>query len=140
MDDELIARFVENEGIRKSAYQDSLGYWTIGIGVCIDARKGLGLTTEECFYLLKNRLVLLKQSLSAYDWFARCNETRQGVLIEMAYNLGVSGLLGFKKTIAFIENFQYAGAAKEMANSRWAGQIGSKRLKDLQARMSSGRY
>ena len=34
MDDELIARFVENEGIRKSAYQDSLGYWTIGIGVC----------------------------------------------------------------------------------------------------------
>ena len=29
-----------HEGVRRSAYQDSLGYWTIGVGHLIDARKG----------------------------------------------------------------------------------------------------
>ncbi len=36
-----------DEGEVLHAYQDSLGYWTIGIGVLIDKRKGGGITKAE---------------------------------------------------------------------------------------------
>lgn len=46
----------DDEGYRKSAYQDHLGFWTIGIGTLIDERKGAGITVDEAKYLLRNRL------------------------------------------------------------------------------------
>lgn len=140
MDEQLIAKLVEHERIRQFAYTDTKGFVTVGIGRCLDSKRGKGLSIDECFYLLNNDIKDFKKELSKFDWFEKTNEVRQGVLIEMAFNLGVTGLLGFKKTIEYLENFQYAGAAKEMANSRWANQIGTKRLKDLQNRMNTGRY
>jgi len=140
LDDRLIGVLVEHEGLKRNAYEDSLGFLTIGIGRLIDSRKGGGLSADECFYLLRNDLSSLHASLEKYDWFLKCNDVRQGVIIEMAFNLGLKGLMGFKKTIDLIEQFQYAAAAKEMADSRWAKQIGPKRLENMQLRMASGRY
>ena len=44
----------------------------------------------------------------------------------MAYNMGVGGLLGFRKTLGFIEAGDYASASVEMLNSRWATQVGGR--------------
>jgi len=140
VDEQLIAKIVEHEGIRTSAYQDSLGYWTIGIGRLIDARKGGRLTTDECFFLLENDIKSVKSELVRYSWYNKQNETRKGVLIEMAFNLGTKGLVNFKKMIACIDSGNFEGAVKEMADSKWATQIGAGRLKDLQSRMKLGYY
>jgi lysozyme len=43
----VIEQLTREEGKRRSAYQDHLGYWTIGVGRLIDARKGGGLSDEE---------------------------------------------------------------------------------------------
>lgn len=42
-----------DEGRVPHAYQDHLGYWTIGVGHLIDKRKGGGLTPDEVDYLLE---------------------------------------------------------------------------------------
>jgi GH24 family phage-related lysozyme (muramidase) len=52
-----------DEGCRSSAYQDSRGFWTIGIGICIDARANCGLTDEEIQFLFNNRVTQAKTSL-----------------------------------------------------------------------------
>ena len=140
VDEKLIDRIVEHEGIKRFAYTDTLGSVSVGIGRCLDAKKGKGLSVDECFYLLSNDIKELKPELEKYSWYNKQNETRKGVLIEMAFNLGVNGLLNFKKMIACVDNGNYEGAVKEMSNSKWATQIGAGRLKDLQSRMKFGHY
>src|SRR3546814_8522584 len=44
------------EGRIPHAYQDSLGYWTIGVGRLIDKRKGGRLTNVEIDMLLANEI------------------------------------------------------------------------------------
>ena len=47
---------LQEEGFRRSAYTDHLGFWTIGIGKLIDAKKGGGITLAEAFFLLRNEI------------------------------------------------------------------------------------
>ena len=97
----LIERLLlRDEGFRRSAYQDHLGYWTIGIGKLIDARRGGGITREEAFYLLRNEIrekdTALRAFLPGYD---DLDEVRRAVLLSMAFQMGVSGLFGFRNTL-----------------------------------------
>lgn len=139
-DEMLISRIVEHEGIKQFAYTDSHGYTTIGIGRCIHAGKGRGLTPEECFMLLRNDLIYFRNMLLKYDWFVKQDIVRQNALVELAFNLGVNGLLGFKKMIAALTVNNYSQAAKELVDSTWAKQVGSRRAEDLHYRIFTGRY
>jgi lysozyme len=136
----LEQRLIEHEGIKKSAYNDSRGYLTIGIGFLIDPKMNAGLSIEECMMILRSRILNLERQLSQYPWFNIQDQVRKGVLIEMAYNLGVNGLLGFKNMIAALGDRQVGTAAVEMGKSLWATQIGQARLKDMQGRMREGSY
>lgn len=112
-----------DEGFRASAYQDHLGYWTIGIGKLIDARKGGGITLEEAKYLLRNEVEAKEKAMDAtIPWWRALNETRQAVLLSMAYQLGVSGLLLFRNTLAAVKEGRFGDAADGMLASRWASQ------------------
>jgi lysozyme len=140
VDEQLISKIVEHEGMKPSAYQDSLGYWTIGIGTLIDERKGGKLTTDECFYLCRNRLALRRKELSAFKWFTQQNTVRQDCLVELAFNLGTSGLLSFKKMIAALEVNNYSVAAKELKDSKWSTQVSKSRVDDISCRLFYGKY
>lgn len=112
-----------DEGEKLSAYQDHLGFWTIGVGRLIDSRKGGGLTKEESEYLLDNDIRRKTAEVkAAIPWFENLSEARQGVLLNMAFQMGTEGLLKFKKTIAMIEAGKYEAAAAGMLNSLWAKQ------------------
>ena len=50
----------------------------------------------------------------------------QSALAQMAYNLGVPRLMQFKKMWAALEQGNYAAAADEALDSRWAEQVGSR--------------
>lgn len=136
----LEQRIIEHEGIKKSVYKDSLGLYTIGIGFLCDPSKNAGLSIEECMMILRYRLANLEKQLSQYAWFTIQDPVRRSVVIEMAYNLGVNGLLGFKNMIAALGDRQVGTAAVEMGKSLWAEQIGEARLKDMQGRMREGSY
>ena len=141
-DTELEARareqLIRDEGEVLHAYQDSLGYWTIGIGRLIDRRKGGGISKEESAYLFTNdfnrKLAEVRRHI---PWFDRLDVARQGVLLNMAFQMGVSGLLGFKNTLAMIERGDYGAAAEGMLNSLWARQTPN-RAKRLSEQMRTG--
>jgi len=50
----------------------------------------------------------------------------------MAFNLGITRLLNFKKFLGALELKHYKTAAEEMMDSRWATQVGPRatRLRD----------
>ena len=141
MIDKLTAQLRRDEGQRPLAYQDHLGYWTIGVGRLIDSRKpGAGLRPDEIYYLLRNdindRVAALTKAL---PWFDRLDESRQGVLINMAFQLGTTGLLGFKSTLALVADGKYAEAAEQMLKSKWATQTPD-RAKRLAEQMKTGEW
>ena len=139
MDDKLVNKIVEHEGIRKYAYTDTTGHITVGVGRNL-SQGGEGLSTDEIFYLLKNDIARIQKDLSNYSWFKSLNDVRQGALVELAFNVGVSGLLGFNRMIGCLDAKNYAGAAKELQNSTWATQVSIARSKDMVERLSYGRY
>ena len=120
---DLKSQLLREEGAESCAYQDSLGFWTIGVGRLIDARKGGGLSNEEIDFLLENDIkTKTREVLLALPWMPRLSEPRQAVLIGMAFQMGIGGLLKFKRALGSIEDGQYAEAAVEMLESKWGNQ------------------
>jgi len=64
-------------------------------------------------------------------------QTRKDVLTEMAFNLGIPRLNGFKKMWKAIENGDYETAADEQLDSKWARQVGVRAMR-LSKRMREG--
>lgn len=136
----LRAQLMRHEGVVPHAYQDHLGYWTIGAGRLIDARKGGGLSKAEIDLLLDNDIEKHRKELFARaPWISELDQVRGEALINMAFNLGVTGLLEFKKTLAAVRRGDYQEAAAMMLQSTWARQVG-KRAVELSEQMRTGQY
>lgn len=140
MIEQLTRQLRRDEGVRAHLYFDSEGYATIGVGRLIDARRGGGLRESEIDYLLANDIEEAVAALrDRLPWFDSLNEARQGVLANMAFNLGVDGLLGFKRTLALVERGEHDAASVEMLDSKWARQVG-RRADRLSEQMRTGRW
>lgn len=138
MKSELIKQLRRDEGEVLTAYQDSLGFWTLGIGRLIDKRKGGGITSEEASYLLNNDIDRCHaELLRNAPWMALLDHARLGVMLNMSFQLGVAGLLGFKNTLAMVRRGDYEGASTGMLNSLWARQT-PERAKRLANQMRTG--
>lgn len=141
MIDQLTAQLRRDEGVKPAAYQDHLGYWTIGVGRLIDSRKpGTGLRPDEIDYLLRNDIADRVASLrKALPWFEKLDQARQGVLINMAFQMGTAGLLAFRHTLALVRDEKYTEAAEQMLKSKWAEQTPA-RAKRLSEQMKTGEW
>ena len=69
--------------------------------------------------------------------FSKLDRERQAVLVNMAYNLGPSGLAEFNSTIGAVGKGDFDAAADSMLKSKWAKQTGP-RAKRLAERMRKG--
>lgn len=123
--DELtVAELRRDEGVVRHAYKDSLGYLTIGVGRLIDKRKGGKLSDDEINYLLMNDIKECVADLDKHlPWWRSLSDVRRRVLVNMRFNLGMQGLLGFRNTLRFIEAGDYKRAAENMLKSLWAKQV-----------------
>lgn len=117
-----IERIKLHEGFRDNVYLDSLGFPTIGYGT------KLPITEEEASVLLGLRLNIMKTQLE--DRISHFPIEIQDVLIEMAYQMGVKGLLNFVNMFHALNNKDYKMAADEMLDSRWYEQT-PKRAEEL---------
>ena len=101
-------------------YKCTEGYDTIGYGFAI---KDLVLTEDICDIILERKVAELKlriqQKFPFYDDMA---QAVQDVVVEMCYQMGVSGFSKFKKTIDHLMRKDYKAASEEMLDSRWAKQ------------------
>lgn len=127
----------KHEGLRLQMYQDSIGKWTIGYGRNLTDR---GLSHDEAAYLLENDLSgAIKDVLTHLPWVEALTEPRQAVVVEMAFNMGMPKLLGFKNTLKAMQLGNYDLAAVGMLSSRWAEQVGRRAL-TLADQMRSGQW
>ena len=118
----IVDQLRRDEGESPTCYQDHLGNWTIGVGRLVG--RGGGLRPDEIAYLLNNDIIDRRESLTiALPFFTALSSARQGVLINMAFNMGTAGLLKFKNMLAAVEAGQWGVAAKEMLDSTWARQV-----------------
>lgn len=138
--DKFIETLIDHEGKRKSAYKDSLGWWSIGIGRLIDARKKAGLSQEEMIYLLKNDIETARKPLEKLEWFNKLDKVRQEVFIELCFNMGYDNLMKFKRTIGAVKEGKYEVAAEYLLESLWARQVKSRRANNVAKRLRTGRY
>lgn len=140
MKSELTKQLRRDEGVEYSAYQDHLGYWTIGVGRLIDSKKGGHLTDTEVDFLLANDIDKFTSQVGQFlPWTAKLDDARKGVLINMAFNLGTQGLLGFKNTLKMIEEGRYEEAATAMLQSKWANQVKGRATR-LAEQMRTGKW
>ena len=112
---ELLERVLLHEGFRTKPYMDTLGVSTFGHGLTY-------ITYEESKNIVRDRMRYIWNKLSNDNWVAILPEPIQGVLIEMAFQLGMTGLSKFKKMWTALEKHDYPTAADEMLDSKWAKQ------------------
>lgn len=131
MIEKVIQELKEDEGYRAEKYQCSEGVWTVGYGTTLPftsneiekVGKDLPLDKERAEILLRMRLNDAINGLNvALPWLEKAPEAVKEVLYNMAYQLGVKGVLKFKKSLDLIERKEYFKASIEMLNSRWHKQ------------------
>lgn len=125
--EDLRADIEREEGRVRHVYQDHLGFWTIGLGFLVDERKGGGLYDEEINFIRDNRITKLTRELNdRMPGYRLYPEIIRRALFLMAYQMGVSGLLGFKQMLAAIDAEDYQAAATHALDSRWARQTAAR--------------
>ena len=128
---------MRDEGLRLKPYTDTTGHLTIGFGRNLTT---VGLSLAEAEVLLDNDIQRAAADVqAALPWTGGLDEPRRAALINMAFNLGVQGLLGFPKMLAACERGDWRLAAVEAISSRWAQQVGA-RAGRLAAQLETGRW
>ena len=119
----------KHEGVRLKVYKDTTGHDTIGYGRNLDFR---GISMAEAEVMLQNDIAQTVRTLEPYTWYQGLDATRQAVLVDMAFNLGVKGLLGFTTFLNFLLVRDFAAAADDMLATKWARQVGHRAIEDAE--------
>lgn len=130
---------VKNKEGRHIAYKCPAGKITIGTGRNLDDR---GLSDDEAILLLVNDVIHWAEGLEGHlgaEVFEEIGPARRAALINMAHNLGLSGLFGFKQMLKALKAGDYGKAAVEALNSKWASQVGARAL-ELAEQIKTGEF
>ena len=130
----LKKRIKKNEGYSKKPYKDQLGFYTIGFGHLI--------RPYEKIYFKKTFSKKYFEELFEYDFNIALNcykkflykknhkKAEKELLIEMIFQLGIKGVLKFKRMLFYLNNKKKYMASLEMIDSLWYKQT-PKRVLDL---------
>ena len=122
----IVELIKKHEGFRTYPYRDSVGKLTIGYGRNLEDR---GINKDEATYLLESDVSDFTQQLKdRLYWFDSIHENAQLVLIDMAFNMGLNGLLSFHQTLEHIKNENYKAASITMLQSKWEKQVGNRAI------------
>jgi len=121
---DIYSQLRRDEDEKLFPYKDTRGKTTIGVGRNLTDR---GIRQTESELMLTNDVAEVRAALEAsLAWFNSIDEPRQGVLCNMAFNLGVHGLLGFHRALNYMSEGDWNAAAVELEGSTWAGQVGAR--------------
>lgn len=124
MTETLEQQLIRHEGLRLKPYRCPAGKLTIGVGRNLD---DVGITEQEAIMLLRNDINRCQYDLfNQLPWVSELPLGVQDALVNMCFNLGTHGLMGFKRFLATLEAGHYQEAAAEMLRSNWAKQVGNR--------------
>nr|DAI57540.1 MAG TPA: lysozyme [Caudoviricetes sp.] len=124
----LLENIKAHEGYRREIYKDSVGKPTVGYGFLVAALspdelklnggKAEPMSRETAEEILNLKLTKLrKRVLECLPWLSSKPQSIQDTILEMAYQLGLAGLMGFRHTLGCIEAGDYAQAARNLRAS-----------------------
>ena len=117
---DLLESIKKHEGFVEHVYDDSLDIPTIGYGFAI---KDLVLDEDIAEEILIRKLEKLKRNAnSRFKWLEDMPQEIQAVVLNMCYQLGVTGVSKFRKAISALQEGEWHEAADEMLDSLWARQ------------------
>lgn len=133
----LVEQLYRDEGCRLTPYRDSVGKLTIGVGRNLD---DVGIRPDEAMILLQNDLQRAQADvLRELPWAYNLDLIRRAALTNMAFNMGIAGLLQFKHLLASMQAGKWEDAADAALNSKWAQQVGA-RASRLAEQIRSGKW
>lgn len=116
-----------DEGVKLKPYRCSAGALTVGVGHNLDAK---GISEAVSDLMLSEDIADAMADLDReLPWWRKLDGVRQRVLVNMTFNLGIGGLLGFRNTLRFVQRGQYLDAAQGMLQSKWARQVGKRAVR-----------
>ena len=126
----VVEKIANEEGYKPDLYYCTEGYPSIGYGFNIDQVR---MPREVADLWLRMIIDDLKVEFLKYPWFTKLVYPRQIVILDMAYQMGVSGVLKFKGMIAALSVHDYEKAAVELMDSKYARQTPNraKRNRDI---------
>lgn len=124
----LLENIKAHEGFRDHIYKDSVGKPTVGYGFLVAALspdelklnggKAEPMSRETAEEILNLKVTKLRKRVpECLPWLASKPQSVQDTILEMAYQLDIAKLLGFKYTLQCIEAGNYAQAAKNLRES-----------------------
>jgi len=117
----IVGQLRRDEAVRYFPYHDTVGKITIGVGRNLS---DVGVSDLEINFMLANDIQKVTDQLTAhFAWFKSLDIARQGVLINMAFNMGFAGLCRFQSFLGFVEQGDWENARREMFDSAWAVQV-----------------
>tara|TARA_R100001132_G_C3216715_1_gene57129 strand:+ start:125 stop:550 length:426 start_codon:yes stop_codon:yes gene_type:complete len=136
----LAERLMEHEGFVPKIYKDTRGLATIGYGHLITKQdpfiEDVEYPEEELYDLFLKDLQKAKNGAEEIvGHIKELHPTAKEIITEMVYQLGVTGVRRFLKTLLHLENRDYKNASLEMLDSAWRKQT-PKRCEKLSKLMS----
>ncbi len=120
---DIVEALKREEGWRAEPYQDHLGFWTIGYGFLIDGRKQVRLPENVGELWLETLVAELQMTLDdILPWLMAQPKEVRSALVQMAYQMGVAGVLKFTKMLDALKAGNRQLAAGEALDSIWARQ------------------
>lgn len=133
----IIEQLLRDEGLKLKPYLDSVGKLTIGVGRNLD---DVGISVDEAHVLLANDIAHAANMLEqALPWAMNLDPARQGALLNMCFNMGIGGLLQFKKALEAMQAGDFNAAVREFEDSKWYAQVGSRAYR-LCTQIASGEW
>ena len=127
-----------NEGFRSDPYKIQ-GIWHIGYGYNLEARMpdldnytSMKWTKGYAFYRLEADVRLIDRRLRArYSCYKRLPLKAKVVLIDMAYNMGISGLMEFEELLAALCVQDYTAAEEAINDSEYVSDVPNRAAKNI---------
>lgn len=131
----LLAGLEQEEGYRPLLYDDATGRQVLKGSVLVgNPTIGIGWDVAATpISLARARIILgwmvddkIGPLAAAAPWISDMSEPRQRALADMAYQLGVTGLLKFNTFMSLMQAGQYDQAAEDLETTAWWDQVGER--------------
>jgi len=117
--DLLSQELKRDEGFRDQVYLCSAGKQTLGYGINLESEK---IPERIASLWLDDKMIWTIGQCEKFDWFYDLSDVRKRVILNMSYQMGITGVSKFKNMIRFIEEGDFRKASDEMRDSKWFRQ------------------
>lgn len=120
---QLFKNLGHEEGFKPSMYRDSRGNWTAFYGHNMSVPQ----TQKTAYAVYLADVAVAEEGLDAHTaWWRFLDPVRQLVMVDMAFNMGIAGLMTFTEFLAAMNVRDWPTAAKDMMESKWQAQVGNR--------------